>query len=192
MVHQVSGITVPDLSDPANVPTDLATMAADIANLIAAVGQAAGTKPAPGLILPYAGTDQPAGYLLCDGRAVSRAAYSLLFAKVQTKYGVGDGTTTFNLPNLKGRALVGYDATQTEFNAVGKTGGAKVHTLVEAEMPRHHHTVAASTSAGGSVQLQDKQVGSTNAHPTSYAGGDKPHNNLQPYTVVTYIIATGL
>ena len=63
----------------------------------------------------------PTGYLLCDGTAVSRTTYAGLYAVIGTTYGIGDGTTTFNLPNMKGRVPVGYDITQTEFNTIGKT-----------------------------------------------------------------------
>jgi microcystin-dependent protein len=165
MVHQVSGITVPDLSDPASVPSDLATMAADIANLIAAVGQASGAKPAAGLIQPYAGAATPTGYLLCDGKAVSRSTYSLLFAAIGSSYGAGDNSTTFNLPDFRGRALVGYDSTQTEFNTLGKKGGAKSIVQQNNQVGAHAHTTAAHThrvigSTAGSGDISGGQ-GST-------------------------------
>lgn len=67
---------------------------------------AGGLVPA-GLVLPYAGTSAPSGWLLCDGSAVSRTTYATLFAITSTTYGVGDGSTTFNLPNLSSRAVVG-------------------------------------------------------------------------------------
>lgn len=69
----------------------------------------------------------PAGYLLCDGSAVSRTTYADLFAAISTQFGVGNGSTTFNVPNLKGRFIAGIDTGQTEFNTRGKTGGAKTH-----------------------------------------------------------------
>ena len=63
--------------------------------------------------------------MICDGRAVSRSDYSELFAVIGTTYGSGDGSTTFNLPNLKGRVPVGKDSSQTEFDTIGETGGSK-------------------------------------------------------------------
>src|SRR5690606_11752046 len=78
----------------------------------------------------------------CDGSAVSRTDYADLFEVIGTSYGVGDGSTTFNLPNLQGRVPVGLDTGQTEFNALGKTGGAKTHTLTIDQMPSHSHTQA--------------------------------------------------
>lgn len=60
-----------------------------------------------GMIFDYAGTSAPSGYLLCDGAAVSRATYSALFSKINTTWGVGDGATTFNVPDLRGRTVIG-------------------------------------------------------------------------------------
>lgn len=95
-----------------------------------------------GGLVPYAGATAPAGgkWMLADGTAISRSSYATLFALVGTTYGAGDGSTTFNLPNLKGRVVVGLDSTQVEFDALGEVGGAKTHTLTTAEMPSHNHT----------------------------------------------------
>jgi microcystin-dependent protein len=73
------------------------------------------------------------------GQAVSRTTYSGLFALLGTSYGAGDGTTTFNIPDYRGRTLVGHDASQPEFDVLGETGGAKTHTLTTAQMPSHTH-----------------------------------------------------
>jgi microcystin-dependent protein len=97
----------------------------------------------------FAGSAAPTGYFLCDGSAVSRTTYSALFAITSTTYGVGDGSTTFNLPNLKGRVPVGLDGSQTEFDALGETGGAKTHTLTSTEMPVHGHGFSGTTANGG-------------------------------------------
>jgi len=78
-------------------------------------------------------------WLLCDGQEVSRSTYSELFAAIGTTYGVGNGSTTFNLPNLKGRVPVHRDASDNSFNSLGETGGAKTHTLTINEMPGHNH-----------------------------------------------------
>lgn len=93
-----------------------------------------------GSITQFAGSSAPTGWLLCDGSAVSRTTYARLFAVIGTTYGVGDGSTTFNLPDLQGRVPVGYDSGQTEFDALGETGGTKTHTLTTGEMPSHSHS----------------------------------------------------
>lgn len=102
------------------------------------------TIPTGGVTMYGAGS-APSGWLLCDGTAVSRTTYAALFAVISTTYGVGNGTTTFNLPNLKGRVPVGLDAAQTEFDVLGETSGSKTHTLSSAEMPSHTHTQDAHT-----------------------------------------------
>lgn len=98
-------------------------------------------NPIPaGAMMAWGSDIIPANWLLCDGSSVSRSTYASLFAIIGTQYGSGDGTTTFNLPNIKGRTIVGKDASQTEFDVLGETGGAKTHTLTESEIPSHTHT----------------------------------------------------
>jgi microcystin-dependent protein len=110
------------------------------------IGNADGALQTPtGLINPYAGLTAPTGWLICNGASVSRTTYASLFSVISTTYGVGDGSTTFTLPNLKGRMPVGLDSTQTEFDAMGETGGVKSVTLTEAQMPLHSHTTPAHT-----------------------------------------------
>jgi len=89
-------------------------------------------------------TTAPEGYLLEDGSAVSRTTYAKLFTVIGTTYGSGDGLTTFNLPDSRGRVTVAK-STDTEFNAMGKKGGEKEHTLTIAEMPSHTHVQNAHT-----------------------------------------------
>jgi microcystin-dependent protein len=93
-----------------------------------------------GVINMWATTTAPTSWLLCDGTAVSRTTYAALFAVISTTYGVGDGSTTFNVPNLKGKVPVGRDSADVSFDSMGETGGAKTHTLTSAEMPVHTHT----------------------------------------------------
>lgn len=111
------------------------------------VGGAPGVDAAAPIasVIMTAASSAPSGYLLCDGSAVSRITYAALFAVIGTTYGSGDGSTTFNLPNLKGRVPVGRDSGQTEFDTLGETGGEKVHTLTTTEMPSHTHVQDAHT-----------------------------------------------
>ena len=83
-----------------------------------------GLNPA-GSIMMYAAVSAPTGYLLCDGSNVSRTTYSVLFAAISTNYGVGDGSTTFGVPNLEARFPIGYDASTY---LLAGTGGATADT----------------------------------------------------------------
>ena len=102
-------------------------------------GQHGSVYSPAGMVSQFAGATAPTGWLLCDGAAVSRTTFANLFTAIGTSYGAGNGSTTFNLPNLKGRVPVGRDAADTSFDALGETGGAKTHTLTESEMPSHTH-----------------------------------------------------
>lgn len=149
-----------------------------------------GASAPAGAILAYGGATAPNGWLLCDGAAVSRTTYADLFAAIGTAFGVGDGSTTFNLPNTKGRVLAGKDAAQTEFDVLGKTGGAKTHTLTIAEMPAHSHNVTAFSSANGGASPASHSATSSANWSTDAAGGGAAHNNLQPYLTISHIIKT--
>jgi hypothetical protein len=142
-----------------------------------------------GVINPWAGVagSPPTGWLLCDGTAVSRSTYSTLFGIVDTAYGVGDNSTTFNLPNLKGKVPVGLDSTQTEFDTRGETGGAKTVTLTEAQMPGHTHAYGFGGGTTGGAYITQASPSGTFANSTT-AGSGEAHPNLQPYIVVNYII----
>jgi len=127
---------------------DLNTYIRDnMVDLDARVTAAAAAASPTGFIGYTAAAAAPTGWLLCDGAAVSRTTYANLFALTGVAFGAGDGSTTFNLPNLKGRVIVGVDSGQTEFDVRGETGGAKTHSLVTAEMPAHAHTINNHTHA---------------------------------------------
>lgn len=155
----------------------------------------------PGTVNMFAGASAPNGWLLCDGSAVSRETYADLFAVIGTTYGSGDGSTTFNLPNLKGRVPVGLDSGQTEFDALGETGGEKEHTLTNNEVPPTR--VVTGSSQQWRATSNGYDVASFDSSPPNFfllvqnnaasgnlavAGGGEAHNNLQPYIVMHYII----
>jgi microcystin-dependent protein len=148
------------------------------------------TIPA-GVITQFGGATAPTGWVLCDGTAYSRTVtYNTLFDAIGTTYGGGDGSTTFNVPNLKGKVPVGLDASQSEFDTRGETGGAKTHTLTTAEIPSHDHSWGIFGTGGSGAGL----IGTVVANSTAYTStglnppGGGAHNNLQPYIVVNYII----
>jgi microcystin-dependent protein len=108
-----------------------------------------------GMVVPFAGTVAPAGWLLCQGQAVSRSTYSALFGVISTAYGVGDGSTTFNLPDMRGRVPVGLDSGNAAYDSLSDAGGVASVTLAEANLPLHAHTInhdhgAQTTTGGGS------------------------------------------
>lgn len=90
-----------------------------------------------GSIYIFAGSVAPSGFLVCDGSAVSRSTYSVLFDVLGTRYGAGDGSTTFNLPNLCGRVTIGSSSQYF----TGSTGGEETCSLTESEIPSHVHSV---------------------------------------------------
>lgn len=150
-----------------------------------------------GSVMMFGGATAPDGYLLCDGTAVSRTTYSDLYDAIGTTYGSGDGSTTFNLPNLKGKVPVGYDSSDSSFDSLGETGGEKTHTLTVNEMPSHTHALKTSYTSGANTD-NDKVMSASgsagwnnNAHneySIQETGGGQAHNILQPYIVMNYII----
>jgi len=176
-----------------------------------------------GTILSFAGNSAPEGYLICDGTVISSSTYSDLFSVITNLYGEGDGSytlqwvdvnddeimdpeeminisSTFNLPNLRGRTIIGVDTTGdivSNTDSIGKYGGEETHMLSEDELPEHSHSIAGYTSQSNSWDVQpgyqySNPNSSTNyAHyygQTGNAGGNQPHNNMQPYLVTNYII----
>lgn len=204
------------------------------------------SEPA-GIVMPFAGSVAPQGYLLCDGSAVSRTDYADLFTAIGTTYGAGDGESTFNLPDLSGRVVLGV----SNNHALGTTGGEAAHTLTEQELPAHSHVVpahthennitattpvlshtvnqavftynspnwhqaqygnrfyswvyngagsaAASRSADAAIANHEEadctmggSVTASVASVTTSTGSGGSHNNMQPYSVINYIISTGV
>lgn len=153
-----------------------------------------------GFIQMFAGNTAPTGWLMCDGSAISRTTYSDLFTVIGTTYGSGDGSTTFNLPDLRGRVGVGYKNSDTAFDTLGETGGEKNHTLTVSEIPNFTLNVnvgetaypvvnSAYSGATGWGAFNQGSASTTGAPlVVKNTNGGQAHNILQPYIVINYII----
>ncbi|NVO13399.1 MAG: phage tail protein [Rhodoplanes sp.] len=163
-------------------------------------------EPFIGQIMPAGFGLVPRGWALCDGSLLAIQTNQALFALLGTTYG-GDGIRTFALPDLRGRAVLGSDLASVPW---GQVSGTETASVSVAQLPSHNHTIQASTTAGtgrgaspagnlfakntaspvaifappasGDVAL----ASGTNVGP---AGGSTPHNNMQPYLAVNYLIA---
>lgn len=151
------------------------------------------------------------GWLKCDGRAISRSTYATLFAVISTAFGSGNGTTTFNLPDCRGRVL-GAIGTGTGLTAraLGQTAGTETHTLIAAEIPAHTHGVTdpghTHTLPIGSTDLvvtnggPSDDVGQGSGYATGSSttgisiqstGGGQPHENMQPTAFIGNVFIYG-
>lgn len=130
----------------------------------------------PGMIMPSARPDAPAGWLLCDGAYILRADYPALFAAISTTYNIAGDTdaTRFRLPNLKGKVIVGFNAAETEFDALGESGGSKTSTATHSHtLSAHTHTQAhthtftsgrTNTNHAHNVYARDQTTGDGGSH----------------------------
>lgn len=145
-----------------------------------------------GSISAYSGENIPTNWLKCNGQAVSRTTYADLFSVIGTTYGSGDGSTTFNVPNISERVIVGNNG-DGEFS-LGNTGGEKEHALTINEMPSHTHLYRASIGAGnaeGTLNFGDQNgavISGSYGNAIQNTGGSQAHNNMQPYIALNYII----
>lgn len=170
-----------------------------------------------GSMVDFAGATAPGGFLLCNGGAVSRTTYADLFAIIGTTYGVGNGTTTFNLPDLRGRVAaapdnMGGSSANRIVNAAGDilggAMGAELHTLTEAQLPvvskttstagNHTHTYKGRRNGLGSELASETNraritentgAAGNHTHTVSFGSGNA-HNNVQPTIFINKIIKT--
>jgi microcystin-dependent protein len=156
-----------------------------------------------GAILPFPASSVPTGWLQCYGQAVSRTTYSALFAVISTTYGVGDNSTTFNLPDLRGRVIAALDnlgsssanrVTSVNADSLGGVFGAETHTLTSGEIPAHTHpSNVTSTGTGATTNFSVAGGGTVDTSSTAEStgantGGGGAHNNVQPTMFMSYII----
>jgi microcystin-dependent protein len=147
----------------------------------------------------------PMNWIECDGQILPIASYTELFSAISTTYG-GDGQTTFAVPNLSGRSMIGTGQGAGLSNRTqGEAGGTENVTLTPAQLPGHTHALNAQTATGDSSSPRDRVAASVAADDARYsstangtlsasalgtAGSNLPHNNLQPYQVLKCCIAT--
>lgn len=163
-----------------------------------------------GAVLPYAGASTPTNWLLCAGQAVSRTTYAALFTAISTTYGVGDGSSTFNVPDLRGRVPAGKDdmggsganrltsgsAAALDGDTLGTGGGVEEHTLTTAQLAAHTHggltNIDPDGGDGGDAHDPGMDYVISNGAGTvsGSTGGGAAHTNVQPTLVLNYIIKT--
>lgn len=156
-----------------------------------------------GTIIIFGGTTGlPDNWKECNGQAVSRVNYPVLFTNMGTRWGEGDGNTTFNLPDLRGRVPVGIGSDNSTNGLItnatapsitlGATGifGSQVHTLTINEMPSHNHFMSSTRQFNEGVAPRFEQgfYDNSNDGTTSNTGNDQPHNNTQPSVFVRYYV----
>ena len=163
------------------------------------------SEPFTAEIRIFAGNFAPRGWAFCNGQLLPIAQNTALFSLIGTTYG-GDGRTTTALPDLKGRAPMhpGRGPGLTS-RRLGQRGGSEMISLTEAQMPNHTHTMRASNengeqgtfqsqarlarSRGGALYQSNTSANLVDMAPLPNTGGSQPHNNLQPFLTMTFIIA---
>ena len=162
-------------------------------------------EPFIGEIRMFAGNFAPRGWAKCEGQLLQISQYSALFSLLGTRYG-GDGSTTFALPDLRGRVAIGSGTGPgLTPHPLSQRAGSETNMLTVTNLPAHNHSINAVTADGNTsvpggnlpagTKLLDKEYSDTtattsmNATMVSSTGGGEAVNNMQPYLTVTYIIA---
>lgn len=153
-----------------------------------------------GEVRTFALSSAPSGWLVCDGSEISRTTYADLFTAIGTAFGVGNGSTTFNIPDIRGRVIAGLDnqggssadvVTATEADSLGGEYGSEEHTLTTDEMPAHTHDVAnVVKSTPDSNEYGGADRGEAGTRTSASTGGGSAHNNMQPTIFLLVCIKT--
>ena len=148
----------------------------------------------------------PKGWAFCDGQLLPLSQNTALFSLLGTTYG-GNGKSNFALPNMQGNApMHPGQGPGLSLHDLGETGGSQTVSLLESEIPAHSHTMNASTQDGGDSHPQNNLLAQgiaigqyiasntgpfVNLNPNALppAGGDQPHNNMQPFLTLNFCIA---
>lgn len=164
-----------------------------------------------GLVVPWGNNSTPSGFLDCDGAAVSRTTYSALFAVIGTTYGVGDGSTTFNVPDLTDKVVVGKSPTKAlassgganTVTSTGNIGGSAGNTTLTTPTIAPHSHPMTSGATGKMSPNPEGYLDQANPGSSGGAGSGGAHNHplaatftgdatsvVQPYVTTKYIIKT--
>lgn len=161
-----------------------------------------------GIVSPFAGSNAPDGWQMCNGQELSQTTHSSLFAVIGTTYNTGGETSGyFRVPDLRGRVVAGLDTMGSttsqdrltglsggvDGDTLGATGGDETHILTDAQMPSHNHQVTLRGGSEGSLSgvgqvSSASDWSSTATTNTNTQGSDSPHNNVQPTIILNYII----
>ena len=204
-----ASLTTPVLASAIPPITDTSSKIVSTAWIQALVTEVKKAVTPVGMIAPFGGSSAPTGWLLCDGRSVSRTTYAALFAVLGTQFG-STVATEFRLPDLRGRTAVGLDSTPTQpdvqtrlnktwSNTVGGAGGNANEVLLESQIPPHRHAQNVLNPAGGTIAGRvdlDNSTGTGLSEPqvlnTELTGGGQAHNNVQPSICLYHIIYSGI
>ena len=162
-------------------------------------------EPYVGEIRIFAGNFAPAGWMFCDGQTLPISENTTLFQLIGTTYG-GDGQTTFNLPDLRGRVPLhqGTNPRTGSSYQLAQSSGVESVTLTTQQIPTHPHALMATTAVGTQTTpggnllansqgpqpyIQEDPDGNLNGQALSSAGGSQPHDNLQPFLGINFIIS---
>jgi hypothetical protein len=141
-----------------------------------------------GTIMAYAGASVPGGWIKAEGQAVSREQYKRLFSALGTTWGAGNGSTTFNVPDLRSRFVVGAGAPGGGLSTrtFGSYGGTESHVLTEAQLPAHTHAGGLQADSVGLDlgAVADGYIPSV----TGSTGGGQAHPHIPPYAAPWYMV----
>lgn len=141
----------------------------------------AGVAGPIGSVMLWAASGPPTGWLICNGQEVSRGLFNELFSLIGTTYGAGNGSSTFNLPNLASRIPVGLDSNDSDFNTLGKTGGQKTVALTTNQMPSHNHSGNTSTDGNHNHSASTGTAGE-HGHNSSIGNSSPGTNSAESHT----------
>jgi len=171
-----------------------------------------------GSVIPFAGSTAPSGWIICDGSAISRTTFATLFALIGTTYGAGNGSTTFNIPDLRGRLVAGFDSANAtgrltssatggvSASALGNAGGEQAHSLSSTELASHNHSVSGNTggesvshthsvsvpgTTGGGASTIAQVLAGTNTAPFSASVGSNNNDHTHSFNVTSGSAGSG-